>query len=88
LIQGGCGDVMKKVMVQIHALLKGTGIKMRLQVHDQLVFEGSREDLMQYCEKIRIIMHEAYPAKNGIVLTTDASFSETSFAERSMQKWT
>lgn len=87
LIQGGCGDIIKVAMVQIHDILKGSGIKMRLQVHDQLVFEGHREELLHKYAEICMIMQSIYPSKNGIVLTTDASFSTTSFAERDMQKW-
>ena len=87
LIQGGCGDVIKVAMVRIHELIKNTGIKMRLQVHDQLVFEGSKEELMHNYAEICMIMQEVYPGKNGIVLTTDASMSATSFAERDMRKW-
>lgn len=87
LIQGGCGDVIKVAMVRIHELIKNTSIKMRLQVHDQLVFEGSKEELMHKYAEICMIMQEVYPGKNGIVLTTDASMSATSFAERDMRKW-
>jgi len=87
LIQGGCGDIIKTAMVQIHEILKGTGIKMRLQVHDELLFEGTREELMHKDAEICIIMQEAYTPKNGMLLTTDASYSEISFAERDMRPW-
>lgn len=87
LIQGGCGDIIKVAMVKIFEQLKNTGIKMRLQVHDQLVFEGSREELAHNYADICMIMQSVYPGKNGIVLTTDASYSAKSFAERDMQKW-
>lgn len=88
LIQGGCGDVIKVAMVRIHNLLKDTNIKMRLQVHDQLVFEGEKEELMHNYAEIRNIMQEAYTPMNGTVLTVSASYSEESFAERTMKKWT
>ena len=87
LIQGGCGDVIKVAMVKIHNLLKDTGIKMRLQVHDQLVFEGEKEELMHNYAEIRNIMQTAYTPMNGTVLTVSASYSEESFAERTMKKW-
>ena len=87
LIQGGCGDVVRIAMVRLHDELKYSGINMRLQVHDQLVFEASKEELMDYYAKICIIMQEVYPPKNGMVLTTDASYSNKSFAERDMTKW-
>ena len=88
LIQGGCGDIIKIAMVQLHDLLKNTNIKMRLQVHDQLVFEGTREELLHKYAEICTIMQGVYKGINGIILTTDASYSDKSFAERDMQKWT
>lgn len=88
LIQGGCGDIIKKAMVDIFHHLKDTDIKMRLQVHDQLVFEGTKEELKEHSEGIRNIMESVYTPMNGMVLTTDASYSEESFAERTMKPWT
>ena len=60
---------------------------MRLQVHDQLVFEGEKEELMHNYAEIRNIMQTAYTPMNGTVLTVSASYSEESFAERTMKKW-
>lgn len=87
LIQGGCGDVLKIAMCKIHERLKNTGIIMRLQVHDQLVFEGAHEELSNTYADLCMIMQDAYPPKNGMKLSTDASYSEISFAERDMKKW-
>jgi DNA polymerase I-like protein with 3'-5' exonuclease and polymerase domains len=79
--------VIKIAMVKIHERLKNTGIIMRLQVHDQLVFEGAHEELSNTYADLCMIMQDAYPPKNGMKLSTDASFSEISFAERDMKKW-
>lgn len=88
LIQGGCGDIIKVAMVDIFKHLKSTNIKMRLQVHDQLVFEGEEEELRENYTAIKNIMESSYKPMNGMVLTTDASYSEESFAERTMKPWT
>lgn len=87
LIQGGCGDIIKVAMVDIFKHLKSTNIKMRLQVHDQLVFEGEEEELRENYTAIKNIMESSYKPMNGMILTTDASYSEESFAERTMKKW-
>lgn len=87
LIQGGCGDVVKKAMVELHEYLHNTRIIMRLQVHDQLVFEGTKEDIALHLPKIKEIMENVYYSKNGMRLTVDVSYSDKSFAERDMKKW-
>ncbi|MBK7490907.1 MAG: hypothetical protein IPI17_02075 [Nitrosomonas sp.] len=87
LIQGGCGDIIKVAMVKIHESLKNTGIIMRLQVHDQLVFEGNKDEIQYNIKSIKALMEEAYMSKNNIILYTDTSYSEKSFAERDMCKW-
>jgi DNA polymerase-1 len=87
LIQGGCGDIAKKAMVGIGKLLHKTCINMRLQVHDQLLFDGPEEEIRKYYPQIKEIMESVYTGRNGIVLTIDSSYSEKSFAERDMKKW-
>jgi DNA polymerase I-like protein with 3'-5' exonuclease and polymerase domains len=76
-------------MVRIHEYINRNNldIKIRIQVHDELVLEGALEVMKLHVEAIRNIMSSVYPAKNGIVLTTSASYSEKSFAERDMKKW-
>ena len=88
LIQGGCGDIAKKAMVELGKELHKSCINMRIQIHDQILFDGNREEIREYYPRIKEIMESVYAGKNGIVLTIDASYSEKSFAERDMSKWT
>lgn len=49
VVQGSAADLCKKAMIDIHQALEGTGAKMLVQVHDELVVavpEDSVEDIM------------------------------------------
>lgn len=59
-IQGAAADMLKLAMLRIRPMLEGTGVRMLLNVHDELVFEfphGRREMV----EPIRAGMEEALP---------------------------
>lgn len=54
VIQGTAAEIIKKVMIEIYALIKNeTDIKLLLQVHDELIFEldeNSVEKYKKYCK--------------------------------------
>lgn len=83
LIQGGGADVVKVAMNRIDE--EFPSLWMVLQVHDQLVFEMTDEELA-HIPRIKQIMESVW-TKNGMVLEVDVSWSDKSLAERDMQPW-
>lgn len=59
-IQGSAADMIKLAMIQVAGLLGGTGSRMLLTVHDELVFEMPNEDC-SLAEPIRKAMEQALP---------------------------
>ena len=59
-MQGSSADIIKKAMLDIQAWIdaEDNGIKMIMQVHDELVFEVQEEKSMEYAEIIRSMMAE------------------------------
>lgn len=52
-IQGTASDIVKKAMIELH---KKVPVPMLLQVHDELIFEGSEEELNKFFPEIKKIM--------------------------------
>lgn len=80
-IQGGCADVVKKVMNKIHWELWQHTQKSRmlLQVHDELIF-GMHKDEIEICPAIVSIMETTYPHKT-LPLTVGAKHSWKSWGD-------
>ena len=59
-IQGSAADMVKKAMIDVRKNLDGTGARLLLQVHDELLFEipTGQHDI---CEPIRKLMENAMP---------------------------
>ena len=57
-MQGSSADIIKKAMLDIQAWIdaEDNGIKMIMQVHDELVFEVQEEKSIEYAEIIRSMM--------------------------------
>lgn len=55
-IQGTASDLVKKAMIDIEAHLK---VDMLLQVHDELIFEGTEHELLKAAPKVVEIMESA-----------------------------
>jgi DNA polymerase-1 len=85
LIQGGGADICKVAMVQVAPEIKGTGIRMQKQVHDQLLFQVPK-DQFDKLPRIKEIMEGVFPEKNGMRMKVDVSWSDKSFAEADMKK--
>lgn len=63
-IQGSASDLMKLAMIKLHSKIP---IKMILQVHDELIFEGSESELEKYTKEIvhilETVVHLKVPLK-------------------------
>lgn len=57
-LQGGAADIMKMAMIQLSANLRASGLRARmlLQVHDELVLEVDRPDLLPTAELLEKTM--------------------------------
>jgi DNA polymerase-1 len=53
VIQGTAADVMKLAIVRVDEALRGTGVRLILTVHDELLFEGPPEEVAAVRERIR-----------------------------------
>ena len=83
LIQGGCADIIKKAMIDIHAYLKEYKTNMVLTIHDELIFEFPKEE-KHVIEKCAEIMISAYK-HNKLPMDVDIEWSSTSLADK--QPW-
>lgn len=61
IIQGSAADIMKKCMIEFDDILKEFNAKLILQVHDEFLFEISREsNLEKFIKSIYHVMEEVY----------------------------
>jgi DNA polymerase-1 len=60
-MQGSSADIIKKAMLDIQAWIdsENNGVKMLMQVHDELVFEIPTDKAQAYAEAIRAKMENA-----------------------------
>ena len=83
LIQGGSADICKLAMVQIEEHIKSLKLKskMRLQVHDELIFTVPESEL-EHCAEFVKIMETVYKPINGLSLTAGSSHSWVSWGDK------
>jgi len=64
-IQGSASDIVKIAMIRVADFLKreAPGVRMLLQVHDELLLEGPEEDLRRIAERLSAIMVGALEMK-------------------------
>lgn len=55
-LQGTNADIMKKAMIILDEQLRGSPVHMVLQIHDELVFEGPKEELERLGPRIQATM--------------------------------
>ena len=55
-IQGTASDLVKMAMIDLNRILPQTGLQMLLQVHDELIFEGTAEQIENSLPKIKFKM--------------------------------
>lgn len=69
-VQGSAADIIKMAMVQLVPLLQDTPVRLILQVHDELVFEGPKEAIEAYVAPIVSIMEQVVQADIPFPVTT------------------
>lgn len=60
-VQGSAADIIKVAMIRLDKALEGTGARLILQVHDELVVESPGNIADETAAKMRKIMEEAFP---------------------------
>lgn len=58
-IQGGCGDIVKKAMVNLARFLEDKKSRMLLQIHDEILYEVHKDEI-HIVEELASIMQNAY----------------------------
>ncbi|MGL4943680.1 MAG: DNA polymerase, partial [Thermoguttaceae bacterium] len=74
VIQGSAADLMKRAMVAIDRCLPATNLRaaMLLQIHDELVFEVTRDDLVPLTELVIEAMSLGQPLRVPLVIDTES----------------
>ena len=75
-MQGSSADIIKQAMLDIQAWIdrENNGVKMIMQVHDELVFETIANKAKEYAEDIRSMMSDA--AKLSVPLVVDVGIGD------------
>jgi DNA polymerase-1 len=68
-IQGSASDIVKKAMIAVHAFLNDNApsVRMLLQVHDELLFEGPEDELLRVAPDIVRIMVNAVDVMKALL---------------------
>jgi DNA polymerase-1 len=85
LIQGGCGDIARFAMVELHKFLLHKKSAMLVQVHDEILFEVHESEL-HIVPELRKIMENIYTPKNGLPLTCGVEHSWVSWGKSDVVK--
>jgi DNA polymerase-1 len=76
-IQGSAADILKRAMIDVHVALPAIAdgrTRMILTVHDELLFEATKESAEETAAALRGIMERAVPLK--VPLTVDVGIGE------------
>ncbi len=78
-IQGTAADIIKKAMIDVDAALRASTLqsKLLLQVHDELIFEGPKEEMPALETLVKQAMEHTITL--DVPLRADGSFGETWF---------
>jgi DNA polymerase-1 len=87
LIQSGGADICKLAMVGCHDYLRNYDSSMVLQIHDAIVFEMKLDEMDHLIPRLKKIMIDVFPGKNGMRMDVDVTVSNVSLAERDMVTW-
>ena len=76
-MQGSSADIIKQAMLDIQDWIdhENNGVKMIMQVHDELVFEMETNKAKEYAEDIRSMMSDA--AKLSVPLVVDVGIGDS-----------
>ena len=81
LIQGGCGDIAKRAMVELVDCCKPLRSKVLMQIHDEFIFKVHKDEF-DIVPKLRSIMENIYTPKNGMYLTCGVEHSWKSWGKQ------
>lgn len=81
LIQGGCADIARFAMPELHNFLMYYTSNMIIQVHDEIVFEVHKDEL-DLVDNLQKIMENIYSPYNGMKLTCGVEHSWTSWGKQ------
>ncbi len=75
-MQGTAADIIKRAMVRMDAWLRedGPGVRMIMQVHDELVFEVKEKQVAAVMDRVRAIMEGA--AELSVPLVVDVGLGD------------
>jgi len=86
LIQGGCADVIKCVLNEVHNLLINTKSNILVTIHDEILCEIHNSETY-LIPKIKTIMENIYPGRY-LNLDVDISYSDISWHDKKEYKLT
>jgi DNA polymerase-1 len=71
-LQGSAADLVKKAMLDVHALIhrEGWKTKLILQIHDELVFSCPREEIAEVCPRLARCMEQALSLRVPLMCDT------------------
>jgi DNA polymerase I len=77
-IQGTAADMIKLAMIKVHAAIKKTGMKskMILQVHDELIFDATKDEVNELRPLIIECMQTAMTLPNGVPVEAEIGMGE------------
>jgi DNA polymerase I-like protein with 3'-5' exonuclease and polymerase domains len=83
LIQGGCSEIMRITLRDVHNLFKGTSANLLLTIHDEIVFQCKPCDIW-LIPQVQKIMREAYP---HAYLPMDSSVAYSTKSLGDLETW-
>lgn len=80
-LQGTNADIMKKAMILLEEQLRGSSVRSVLQIHDELVFEGPKDELVNLAPTIKNTMESILSEQAGgaIPLAVNVQMGKTWF---------
>lgn len=72
IVQGGSADIIKKAMIDIFKMIRGTDVKMIMQVHDELIFEMPETQLATYTALLKEKMQNAVKLRVPVLVSAKA----------------
>lgn len=72
IVQGGSADIIKKAMLDVFAVTRGTDVHLIMQVHDELIFELPQHKLKESAAQIKTIMQQAVKLRVPLLVSTKA----------------
>ncbi len=72
IVQGGSADIIKKAMLDVFALTRGTDVNLIMQIHDELIFELPQEKLTPMAMQIKQRMQNAVTLRVPLLVSAKA----------------